>query len=134
MTLRVAFFFVSLTLKCFFTSYSCLLLTKWHFADFRFLLFFIWEESSFYHKLWFLNLYIFASWCRIESNYLSLKYQRFTQPCWKDVGIKNLSLWQRLNYFILNQISRRKKNLKSFFWRNIFIVLILGDLCSNEKY
>ena len=29
----------------------------------------------------------------------SLKYQRFTTSGWKDIEIRNLSLWQRFNSF-----------------------------------
>ena len=42
--------------------------------------------------------------CVISIN-LSLKYQKFTQSGCKEVGIKNLRLWQKLNSFLLLQLS-----------------------------
>ena len=57
------------------------------------------KELSFCHKLYFSNLYIFATQCRMTfdiSNYefclslnnLSVKYQRFTSLDCKDTGIR----------------------------------------------
>ena len=55
------------------------------------------KELSFCHKLYFSNLYIFATQCRrpfilqtknsVRSNNLSLKYQGFTSSDCKDIGI-----------------------------------------------
>ena len=69
------------------------------------------NEWSIWRKLWFLNHYIFPAQCRrpeifqtINSNwtnYFSLKYQRFIPLSFKDKGIIAMSLWQRLNSFML---------------------------------
>ena len=82
---------------CVFDEYEILilqLLYKIVYMNFRI------KELSFCHKLYFSNLYIFATQCRrpvifqtmnsVRPNNLSLKYQRFTSSDFKDID--NLSL------------------------------------------
>ena len=67
------------------------------------------KNLNFCHKLRFLNPYIMANqWRRLKQfqtikyvcfNNLSLDYQRFTPTGCKDIVVKNLSLWQKLNSF-----------------------------------
>ena len=45
----------------------------------------------------------------VRSNNLFLKHQRFTPSGCKDIGIKNLSLWQKLNFFIFLFVFKQSK-------------------------
>ena len=52
----------------------------------------------------------------VRSNNLSLKYKRFTPSGCKVIEIRNLSLWQRLNFFTCHGegfVSRGKLGLKN---------------------
>ena len=45
---------------------------------------------------------LFKTLNSVRSNYLSLKYQRFTPSGWKGIaGYECLSLWKRLNFFYI---------------------------------
>ena len=65
------------------------------------------KELILCHLLWFSNIYIFATWwCKplifqtkfIWSNRIhGLDHLRSTTLGWKDIGLKNQSLWQILN-------------------------------------
>ena len=66
----------------------------------KFSLLFYWKELSSCHKFGFLNLHIFAIWCcsplifqtmnPVESNSLTLEYQRSTPSVCKDIEITKL--------------------------------------------
>ena len=87
------------------------------------------KELSFRHKLKYSNSYIFATWwCKplifqtynISSNIIySLKYQRFMTSGCKDIRIKNLSLWQKLNSF------GGKLNKKAVYLHPAFLPILI---------
>ena len=58
---------------------------------------------------------MFQTMNSVVSNNLSVKYQRITPLGCKDIsGFENLSLWQRLNYVILDGMTLQTHSISSF--------------------
>ena len=84
------------------------------------------KGTEFFHKLYFSNLYIFATQCRrplifqtmnsVRPNNLSLKYQRFTYIDCKDVLEK---YWKKENFLFSLQLHKSEGHLQRSRTRKI---------------
>ena len=92
------------------------------------------KKLSLYHKLWFSNSFSFATQCcrpyilqtfnSVRSNNLNLKYHRFTPPWFAKIkGIRNLSLWLRLNTFDWVILIERSEIVFNYPFHPVFLQL-----------